>query len=357
MRALVLCVIQVATCAGAQEIGAQPLPPLVRRALEFLPGVRPDQVILLEDLKEVAPFLRARGYSAQAVTETTNKLQGLAEFTIDHRFPIFINGATWHYQRILASWKRGKSPDEAARVLASDLYHEYRHAACGEEEHDALRAHISLLKIWREQGLLTIADPYIRAKEAELKQVPNGEGGINSNQAPSTCSPSSSGSDLPLLLRDAIRTLNDELARQSATLVPSDVVFVRNAAILKERMPTATLPQLQMIADQFRMLVVENRPPIYVLAARPDMETAIDLYKDGKAPHLRYIFAAMLGHEWFHAFRGERFEARAYAFELDLLLGFWENGRLPIQSAPDIDRTAERLMEAWKIELAKRKRQ
>ena len=73
------------------------------------------------------------------------ELGTLAEFTVDHHFPIFINAESSHYRRISASWERGKAPDEAARVLASDIYHEYRHAACGEEEMDALAAQISLL--------------------------------------------------------------------------------------------------------------------------------------------------------------------------------------------------------------------
>ena len=66
-------------------------------------------------------------------------------------------------------------PDQAARVLASDRYHEYRHAACGEGEIRALEAHVGVLKKWRARGLLTIAEPYIESKEAELNELRNPE--------------------------------------------------------------------------------------------------------------------------------------------------------------------------------------
>ncbi len=128
-------------------------------------------MVTLPRATEVSPYLLSWGYSRETTSATVEELGTLAEFTIDHHFPIFINAGSPHYRRISASWERGKAPDEAARVLASDIYHEYRHAACGEEELDALAAHISLLKRWRAEGLLRIADPYIASKESERRSL------------------------------------------------------------------------------------------------------------------------------------------------------------------------------------------
>jgi hypothetical protein len=73
-------------------------------------------------------------------------------------------------------------------------------------------------------------------------------------------------------------------------------------------------------------------------------------YQKGRAAHLRYTFAAMLGHEWCHAFLGERGEAKAYAFEVELLQGFWDRGLLPPQCVSDIESTKKRLLEAQRNE-------
>jgi hypothetical protein len=145
------------------------LPALVRRALDFVPAVREDQVVMLNEAGELEKYLVDWGYSSGTAAETIKRINHLAEITIDHHFPIFVNTWTWHYRRILLSWERGKFPDQAARVLAADLYHEYRHAAFGEDEIEALEAHLSLLKLWRAEAVLLIADPYIRSKEAELE--------------------------------------------------------------------------------------------------------------------------------------------------------------------------------------------
>src|SRR5205823_12512750 len=138
------------------------LPAMVQEAVSFLPEIRMDQVVLLKEVDEIESYLSEWGYAPGAAREFIHEIKPLAEFTIDHHFPIFINASTQHYQRILKSWEIGKYPEQAARVMASDLYHEYRHAAYGEEEVEALEAHVSLLKQWRTAGLLLIADPYIR---------------------------------------------------------------------------------------------------------------------------------------------------------------------------------------------------
>src|SRR6266567_8505329 len=154
-----------------QAGAANRLPLLVRQAIALIPFIEDRQVVILPRASDVSVYLVSWGYSRETASETVAELAPLAEFTIDHHFPIFINAGSPHYRRILASWKHGKSPDQAARVLASDIYHEYRHAACGEEELDALAAHISLLKRWRAEGLLRIADPYIASKESERRSL------------------------------------------------------------------------------------------------------------------------------------------------------------------------------------------
>ena len=153
------------------QAGAAKQSPLVRQAIALLPFIEDRQVVILSRASDVAVYLVSWGYSRETAAETVKELASLVEFTIDHHFPIFINAASPHYRRILASWEHGKSPDQAARVLASDIYHEYRHAACGEEELDALAAHIALLKRWRAEGLLEIADPYIASKESERRSL------------------------------------------------------------------------------------------------------------------------------------------------------------------------------------------
>ncbi len=156
---------------GAQAADAKPLPLLVKQAIALLPFIDDGQVVILPRTSDLSVYLVSWGYSRDTASQTVAEVAPLAEFTIDHHFPIFINGGSPHYRRILASWEHGKSPDEAARVLASDIYHEYRHAACGEEELDALAAQICLLKRWRHEGLLKIADPYIAAKESRRRSL------------------------------------------------------------------------------------------------------------------------------------------------------------------------------------------
>ena len=146
-------------------------PLLVQQAIALLPFIEDSQVVTIQQTSEVSRYLVSWGYSRETASATVEGLGMLAEFTVDHHFPIFINAGSSNYRRILASWERGKAPDEAARVLASDIYHEYRHAACGEEEMDALAAQISLLKRWRAEGLLRIADLYIASRESRLRSL------------------------------------------------------------------------------------------------------------------------------------------------------------------------------------------
>ena len=153
------------------HVAASRLPLLVRHAIALLPFIQDRQVVILAHARDVSVFLVDWAYSRETASDTVGELEMLTEFTIDHHFPIFINAESPHYRRLSASWDRGKSPNEAARVLASDIYHEYRHAACGEEELDALAAQISLLKRWRSENLLRIADPYIAAKELRRRNL------------------------------------------------------------------------------------------------------------------------------------------------------------------------------------------
>lgn len=147
------------------------LPLLVLHAIALLPFIEDRHVVILPRASDVSVYLVSWGYPLETASEIVEGLSHLAEFTIDHHFPIFIDAASSNYRYILASWERGKYPDQAARVLASDIYHEYRHAACGEEEMDALAAQISLLKRWRAEGLLRIADPYIASRESRLRSL------------------------------------------------------------------------------------------------------------------------------------------------------------------------------------------
>lgn len=170
--------IPTAAFLALAVLGSQPprksgaaLPAMVQKALSFVPLIRTDQVVVLKDVDEVRSYLSEWGYTPRAASEFVQEIKPLAEFTIDHHFPIFINASTQHYQRILKSWEISKYPEQAARVMASDLYHEYRHAAYGEEEIGALEAHVALLREWRTAGLLLIADPYIRDLKDRLRAL------------------------------------------------------------------------------------------------------------------------------------------------------------------------------------------
>jgi len=158
------------TAAPTAPRNHQPLPALVRRALDFVPRIDPAQVVVLHSASGLTKYLLVWGYSPRISEETVNGVRRLAEFVIDNHYPIFVNADTYQYRRILTSWQHGKEPDQAARVLASDLYHEYRHTL-GEEEIEALEAQVALLAKWRAERLLTIADPYIQAKQVELKTL------------------------------------------------------------------------------------------------------------------------------------------------------------------------------------------
>ena len=166
------------TCRGnatkqelAPQTAAKRSPLLVGQAIALLPFIEDWQVVTLAQASDVSPYLVRWGYSRESASETVEEVTHLAEFTIDHHFPIFINAGSSNYRYIQASWERGGHPDQAAWVLASDIYHEYRHAACGEEEMDALTAQISLLKRWRAEGHLRIADPYIASQESRLRSL------------------------------------------------------------------------------------------------------------------------------------------------------------------------------------------
>jgi hypothetical protein len=143
---------------------------LIRRALHFFPQVRPDQVIVLENPSDLMGYLLAWHYSRDVACGTIKEIASFAEFTVDRHFPIFVNASSRHVKRIVTSWERSGFPDQAARVMASDLYHEYQHAQGGADECRALTAQIALLKQWRDAHLLTIAGPYISAKEAESRR-------------------------------------------------------------------------------------------------------------------------------------------------------------------------------------------
>jgi hypothetical protein len=141
---------------------------LLLKALSFVPEIERSQILVLNDLTHVIDFLVVRGYTHGIAAGTMQELRPLAEFTIDQRFPIFINATSTHVLRILRSWQYSKFPDQAARVMASDLYHEYLHAKHFADECVALQGQLRLLNSWRDKGMLTIAGPYIASRKAAL---------------------------------------------------------------------------------------------------------------------------------------------------------------------------------------------
>lgn len=134
----------------------------------MVPEIEPGQVVILASESALLPYVRSWGYTRGVAKQTLQEVHSLAEFTIDHHFPIFVNASSVHVQRIIRSWTHGVSPGQAARVMASDLYHEYLHAQHAAEECAALEGQLQLLIRWRDQGVLTIAGPYIAAQRSAL---------------------------------------------------------------------------------------------------------------------------------------------------------------------------------------------
>ena len=135
----------------------------------MVPEIEAGQVVILASESGLLPYVRSWGYTRAVARQTVQEVRSLAEFTIDHHFPIFVNASSVHVQRIIRSWTHGASPRQAARVMASDLYHEYLHAQHAAGECAALEGQLHLLTRWRDQGVLTIAGPYIAAKQSALQ--------------------------------------------------------------------------------------------------------------------------------------------------------------------------------------------
>ena len=76
------------------------------------------------------------------------------------------------------------------------------------------------------------------------------------------------------------------------------------------------------------------------------MRAAIAFYERGQDKYLRYTFAAMLGHEWQHAYLHEAGEVQPYTFELELLRDFFARGLMPSECILDIQHAERRLQEA-----------
>lgn len=159
---LTLCLLSEETASGLE------VSKFLDAALHLVPEITSDQVVILQSRDDLKPYLAKRGYSPAIAQETVERVNGLAEFTIDRRFPIFINASSWQIRRLLISWQRSNFCDEAARILASDLFHEYQHAAKGLDEIGALTAHVRLLRKWHNEGRIVVATPYLEAKEREL---------------------------------------------------------------------------------------------------------------------------------------------------------------------------------------------
>jgi len=167
VRLLILWFLLLPVCSPATDspIG---LAGLIKEALSVAPEIKPGQVVILSSQSALLPYLRSWGYSRAVASQTLQEVRSLAEFTIDHHFPIFVNASSVHVQRIVRSWTHGAFPGQAARVMASDLYHEYLHAQYAAGECAALEGQLNLLTRWRDQGILTIAAPYIATKQSAL---------------------------------------------------------------------------------------------------------------------------------------------------------------------------------------------
>jgi hypothetical protein len=164
---MILLFLLLPVCSPATD-SPSGLPGLIKEALAIVPEIKPGQVVILSGESGLLPHLRSWGYTQAVANQTLKEIRSLAEFTIDHHFPIFVNATSLHVQRIVRSWTHGAFPGQAAHIMASDLYHEYLHARHAAGECAALKGQLHLLTRWRNEGILTIAGPYIAAKESAI---------------------------------------------------------------------------------------------------------------------------------------------------------------------------------------------
>ena len=77
---------------------------LVARAKSLVEEIRECDVVILRDPRDLLPYLLRLGYNRQVALATIAEVRDLAEFTIDHHFPIFVSAGSHHTQRILRYW-------------------------------------------------------------------------------------------------------------------------------------------------------------------------------------------------------------------------------------------------------------
>ncbi len=148
------------------------LPALVKRALKYVPKeaqLESDQVVALENVGAyMTGYLKQSGYSSEVAREIAADLDSLADFVIDQQFPLFVG----NFSNLQKAWdKGGLFATDAARVLASQLWHEWQHVIRRADEAQALEAHVALLQQWRKnKELSAAADRYIEAKQKQLAE-------------------------------------------------------------------------------------------------------------------------------------------------------------------------------------------
>jgi hypothetical protein len=151
--------------AGELAAGqAKVIPPIVSRALAEL-NLPEFPIVVLESPKA---FLLERGIDKKQAEEIE---RNLSAFTLGESLPVYVNVSTANVESYRLETLFRTEPDQAAKMMASNIFHELRHAVNGEGEVIALKKQIAILEYWKMKGDLRLADSFIAGKKRELKDV------------------------------------------------------------------------------------------------------------------------------------------------------------------------------------------
>ncbi len=162
--ALVLVAPAFAMDAGQVPTAKPSAPRVVRDAAAIIP-MDPADIVVLE---HVDVHLRETyGRSAQ---KNESVARDCVAFVVGDSLPIYINARSNEYRLLARLYE--KAPAEAARMLASTLYHEAQHLL-GRDELSALIAQVKMLEYFQARGELTTGEGYLKGKQQQLRAEEN----------------------------------------------------------------------------------------------------------------------------------------------------------------------------------------
>lgn len=160
---------------GSIKTGKQ-LPPFVKTAVKELARLsaeKPDLEFLFAHLAVLPNMDRYLDFNKVADREQRKLIKRwIAAFTIDHQWPVFINGESELYVRAMEA-ERVTTDNPAVYKLAAILWHEMVHAKGQPDEAAALAEEINMLE--RMYGKALVDMDWLNSRKAKLAQVEKGE--------------------------------------------------------------------------------------------------------------------------------------------------------------------------------------